>query len=77
VDWEQRIGRTHREGASGAVHVDYVCGCLENFVALHVGLGYAQRAEQIERQPQKILNCEYKLPRPEWAVGPAYGEKTE
>ena len=73
VDWEQRIGRTHREGASAGVHIDYVVGCLENFVALHVGLSYARRAELIERQPQKILHAQTMLPRPDWAVGAAFG----
>ena len=73
VDWEQRIGRTHRDRQTRPVHVDYVVGCLENFVALHIGLGYAQRAETIEKQPQKILNCHALLPRAEWATGAAFG----
>lgn len=73
VDWEQRTGRTHRDLQTRPVHVDYVVGCLENFVAPHIGLRYAQRAEAIERQPQKILNCDLTLPRTDWIVGAAFG----
>jgi hypothetical protein len=73
VDWEQRIGRTHRDRQTRPVSVEYAVGCLENFVALHIGIGYAQRSEAIEKQPQKILNCHAVLPRAEWAVGAAFG----
>jgi hypothetical protein len=74
LDWEQRIGRTHRELQRRPVTVDYCVGCLENFVAPIVGVSYAQRAESIERQPQKLLHCDLTTPPADWAVGPAYGE---
>jgi hypothetical protein len=74
IDWEQRIGRTHRELQTRPVTVDYLVGCLENFVAPHVGVSYARRTEAIERLPQKLLHCTLRMPDVSWAKGPAFGE---
>ncbi|MFA4972180.1 MAG: hypothetical protein WC683_06175 [bacterium] len=70
-DWEQRIGRIHREGQQAEqVSVSYFVGCLENVVAINSALGYARATELSNRQPQKLLQAEMTVP--DLGEGPAY-----
>jgi hypothetical protein len=74
LDWEQFLGRTHRDGQPCAeVAAAYFIGCLENLVAVPVALGYARYTEATLGQPQKLLQAELTEPNLERAIGPAYG----
>jgi len=73
LDWEQRVSRTHRDGQTRDVTVQYIVGCLENFVALPCAVSYALRTEESLGQFQKLLQADRTEPPLEWAQGPAYG----
>jgi hypothetical protein len=77
ADWEQRIGRTHRDGQAHAVRVDYLVGCLENFVAMFQSKALASMSEKSLMPSQKLLRWTATEPPIAWAKGPAYGEIKE
>jgi hypothetical protein len=74
TDWEQRIGRTHRDGQVEAVQAYYFVGCLENFVAMPQSKALARMGEKGLMPSQKLLRWDAREPPIEWAKGPAYGE---
>jgi hypothetical protein len=73
-DWEQRIGRTHRDGQVRPVVCEYLVGCLENFVAMLQAKSLALMSEKTLMPSQKLLRWDAEEPPIEWARGPAYGE---
>jgi hypothetical protein len=62
LDWEQEIGRTHRDGQTRPVTVDCLISCLETADALPSALGYARYYEQTVGLPQKLLQAHLNLP---------------
>lgn len=73
-DWEQRMGRTHRDGQIRPVVVHYLVGCLENFVAMAQSKALAKMSEKVLMPSQKLLRWDAVEPPIAWAKGPAYGE---
>ena len=73
-DWEQRIGRTHRDGQTRAVRCYYLVGCLENWVAMYQSRALAEMSKKSLMPSQKLLRWDAQVPPIHWAVGPAYGE---
>lgn len=70
LDWEQRVGRTHREGQTAdRVVVDYFVGCRENALALPSALSYARYTSDTFGR-QKLLDADLTLPDQE--RGPAF-----
>lgn len=74
ADWEQRGGRTHRDGQIEPVSIDYFVGCLENFVAMYQSKALAHLSEKSLMPSQKLLKWSAREPPIPWAKGPAYGE---
>jgi hypothetical protein len=72
TDWEQRIGRWHRDGQSHACEVCYLVGCREHWVAMPQSLALAEMAEKSLMPSQKLLRWDAQPPPVEWAVGAAY-----
>jgi hypothetical protein len=77
ADWEQRIGRTHRDGQVRGVEVYYLVGCLENFVAMFQSKALAHMSKKSLMPSQKLLRWYAREPPISWAKGPAYGEIKE
>jgi len=76
LDFEQRIGRTHRDGQKYDVTVDYFVGCLENWRAIQSAVEKAKMTESTLTQVLKLVQqgVEVRLPPEAWlASGPAFG----
>jgi hypothetical protein len=73
LDWEQRVGRTHRDLQTRDVTVDYLVGCLENWVALQCAIGYGSATTGLLTQETKFDFAHIETPPESWLVGPAFG----
>lgn len=63
-DWEQILGRTHRQGCRGdTVHVDVMIGCLEHWDSLQKAFEGARVTEATMAQVQKLNLCDRILPK--------------
>lgn len=69
--WEQLIGRTHRDGqAALVVTFDVLLGCVEDRTALERSIDDSRYAESMTGQAQKLVHAEIDWSRP--GTGPAW-----
>jgi hypothetical protein len=74
-EWEQLLGRTHRDGQTAdEVTIDVVASCLEHYEGFGKALDQASYAETVQGQPQKLLLADRIDPFGEAIpVGPRWG----
>lgn len=79
LQWEQLLGRTHREGQRASlVTAEYGVGCYENLTCIENAIAEARFTEETNGQPQKLLAADLTLPDPPGnSVCPWAWEKTQ
>lgn len=73
VGWEQKLGRTHREGQlKDVVTVDYFVACYENLTCLENAIAECSYAFHTTGQPQKLLLADLIKPPRELYLADGY-----
>ena len=62
ADWEQVVSRTHREGQTKDVTVDYFVACYENYQSMLDAVERCRVAAETTSQSYRLLGCEFVPP---------------